>query len=108
VVVGERGETAVRFELEGEKVIGREATDILLDDEQVSRRHALIRVDDGRVEIADLQSANGTEVNGERITDTVTLAHGDAIKVGKTTLRLELPASMRGPGPADATVIADS
>jgi pSer/pThr/pTyr-binding forkhead associated (FHA) protein len=45
-------------------------------------------------------------VNGDRISETVTLSHGDAIKVGTTTLRLELPPSMRGPKPGDATVIA--
>ncbi len=105
VIVGARGDTAMRFLLEGEMVIGREATDILLDDDQVSRRHALIRVDNGTVELSDLRSANGTEVNGERITSTVKLGHGDAIKVGNTTLRIELPSSMRGPGPAGATVI---
>jgi pSer/pThr/pTyr-binding forkhead associated (FHA) protein len=106
VVEGQRGETAVRFILEGEMTIGREAADILIEDEQASRRHAQVRVDGDRVELTDIGSANGTEVNGERVTETVTLSHGDSIKVGTTMLKLELPPSMRGPKPGDATVIA--
>ena len=105
VLVAPRGETAERHRLEGEMSIGREGTDILLDDEEVSRRHATIRVADGKVELTDLGSANGTEVNGQTLTATVALGHGDTITVGRTSLRLELPPSMRGPGPSDATVM---
>ena len=106
LIVGARGETAKRHQLEGEMTIGREATDILLTDEQASRRHALIRVSNGQVELSDLDSANGTEVNGVRITSTVALGHGDTIRVGNTDLRVELPRSMRGPGPSEKTVIS--
>ena len=106
VVVGPRGETAVRHVLAGEMTIGREGADILLADEQVSRQHAKVHVSDGHVEVSDLGSSNGTEVNGQRITETVRVLHGDTIKLGGTALRVELPASMRGPGPSSATVIA--
>jgi pSer/pThr/pTyr-binding forkhead associated (FHA) protein len=82
-------------------IIGREAADIQLADERVSRRHALLRVTDQRVELSDVESANGTEVNGVRISSPVSLAHGDTVRVGRTTLRLGLPASMRGPAPSD-------
>ena len=94
VALGERGDTSVRHGLEGEMVIGREG-EILLSDEQVSRRHAAIRVIDGRVEIEDLGSANGTEVNGERITRPTTLSHGDTITLGDTELTVDLPPPMR-------------
>ena len=97
VAMGERGDTSVRHRLEGEMVIGREG-EILLSDEHVSRRHAVIRVVHGRVEIEDLGSANGTEVNGERITQPTTLKHGDTITLGDTELTVDLPPSMRSTG----------
>ena len=105
LVVGPRGETAVRHALDGEMLVGREAVDILLADEQVSRKHAQLTVkDDGRVELADLGSANGTEVNGKRINGPVTLKHGDTITLGSTELKVELPKA-RGAIPSGETVI---
>ena len=98
LVVGPRGDTAVRHPLQGDMVIGREAADILVADEQVSRRHAQLSVgSDGKLELSDLGSSNGTEVNGQKVTSPVTLAHGDTIRVGNTDLKVELPPSMRRP-----------
>jgi hypothetical protein len=105
IVVGMREETAIRYHLEGEMVIGREDADILLPDEQVSRRHALLRECDGHLELTDLGSTNGTEVNGQRITATVTLAHGDTIRAGSTDLLVDLPRSDRQGAPSGETVI---
>src|SRR6185295_6217763 len=51
--------------------------DIVLDDANVSRHHAVI-IDTGTsFVISDLRSANGIDVGGERIRGTATLAHGD-------------------------------
>jgi hypothetical protein len=97
VAVGARNETAVRHALTDEAVIGREG-DIVLADEQVSRRHAVIRVASNRVEIEDLGSANGTEVNGRRITEATVLAHGDKVVLGETELTVDLPPGMRNVG----------
>lgn len=77
-------------------VIGRDAADILVADERVSRQHAQISVGgDGRLELSDLGSSNGTEVNGQQVMSPVTLRHGDTIRVGSTDLKVELPPSMR-------------
>src|SRR5215469_15191369 len=62
--------------------IGRSPdNDLVLPDDEVSRRHAAIRlVDDSHV-LVDLESANGTRVNGEPIKEK-TLAAGDSISIG--------------------------
>jgi SARP family transcriptional regulator, regulator of embCAB operon len=55
--------------------------DIVLDDANVSRHHAVV-IDTGTsFVISDLRSANGVDVNGERIRTSVTLADGDRIRV---------------------------
>ena len=52
-------------------VLGRgEHAEIRLDDDGVSRRHAeIIRLEDGAIQLRDLDSTNGTFVNGERISE---------------------------------------
>jgi pSer/pThr/pTyr-binding forkhead associated (FHA) protein len=53
---------------EGVFVLGRADTaDIVLDDSEVSRRHARLLVDDGDVVVEDLGTQNGTWVGGERV-----------------------------------------
>lgn len=75
-----------------EVVIGRNpTTDITLLDEGISREHALILFDDeapGYV-IEDLQSTNGTKVNGKRVRSAC-LAEGDEIQIGETLFRFVL------------------
>lgn len=72
---------------EGEIVLGRgEEVQLRFRDEGVSRRHLKLVVSpEGRVELFDLDSTNGTYVNGERIT-AKTLKDGDQILIGTTTL----------------------
>ncbi|HEY8154159.1 MAG TPA: FHA domain-containing protein [Myxococcota bacterium] len=75
-----------------ETIIGRNpTTDITLLDEGISREHALILRDESTCSftIEDLQSTNGTKVNGKRVRSAV-LADGDAIEVGHTRFRFEL------------------
>jgi serine/threonine protein kinase len=57
----------------------------------VSRLHAEIEIkDDGRVEISDLDSTNGTWVNGQQISpeESMRLNHGDMIRVGTVNLQV--------------------
>ena len=58
----------------------------VLMDEQVSRQHAQIRQETGGAVIYDLNSTNGTFVNGKRITGPCPLRPGDVIAVGDTEL----------------------
>ena len=75
--------------------IGRGAdNDIALFGYDVSRHHAVIQVVDGKPVLKDLESGNGTLVNGERI-ERITLAHGDRVRVGSVYMKVfegELPA----------------
>ena len=79
-----------RIEVAGHPVvIGRlPDCEITVADPNVSRRHAEIRVEDGRAQVADLGSTNGTKVNGAPIS-THPLSDGDTITVGLTTIRFE-------------------
>jgi pSer/pThr/pTyr-binding forkhead associated (FHA) protein len=77
-------------------LIGRNpTTDITLLDESISREHAIVAWDaeSGVFTVEDLQSTNGTRVNGRRVRSSP-LADGDEIQVGHTRFRLLLP----GPG----------
>jgi hypothetical protein len=67
-------------------VIGRGAdVDLRLTDTGVSRRHAEIKVEPDGVTLIDLQSTNGTSVNG-RMVDRATLNDGDRISFGATVI----------------------
>ncbi len=62
--------------------IGREEDNtIQLNDERVSRFHARIQIEDQEIFIADLESTNGTRVNGENIQIAI-LRPGDTITIG--------------------------
>ena len=68
-------------------LIGRAPdNDIVLDDESVSRHHAVLAWGRSAFQMADRKSTNGTWVNGSRIS-TIRLLDGDGIRIGNTTLR---------------------
>ena len=70
--------------------VGRDPkNDIVLDDRRVSRRHAEIRLRLGRYTLYDLQSTNGTFVNGRRIAEIV-LSDEDRITIGGAELTVKL------------------
>ena len=82
-------EAGRRVELGVEVVIGRQDADLVLEDPEVSRRHAVLRRSGESVVIEDLDSTNGTFVEGERIRKPVTVGPGDQVRVGRTTLEIE-------------------
>ena len=66
--------------------IGREEGNaIQLNDDRVSRFHVKIQEDDQRLVLTDLESTNGTRVNGEDIQLRI-LRHGDLISLGRSVL----------------------
>ena len=71
-------------------VIGKhEAADLILTDETVSRFHCEITIAEGRAVIRDLDSSNGTLVNGVDVTQA-SLQNGAILTLGKTQIRFDL------------------
>jgi diguanylate cyclase (GGDEF)-like protein len=71
---------------QGETVLGRShRADVRIDDDSISRMHAKLVLNGQQVFIEDLQSSNGTLVNGERITKNP-LRDGDKIRLGETII----------------------
>jgi pSer/pThr/pTyr-binding forkhead associated (FHA) protein len=66
--------------------VGREeGNPVQVNDERVSRFHLKIQEDEGKLVLTDLQSTNGTKVNGESV-QLWTLRPGDVVAVGRTLL----------------------
>ena len=71
--------------------VGRQlSNDVILNDPHVSRNHCLIRSEGDDYVIEDLNSANGTYVNGERVAEGP-LKEGTLIKVGNSLFLFHLP-----------------
>jgi predicted component of type VI protein secretion system len=63
-------------------MIGRdEDCDLMIPDRQVSRRHARVRLEEGRCFLEDLGSKNGTFVNGQELVGPYLLQDGDKIEI---------------------------
>ncbi len=87
-------DTGRMFALAEIMVLGREGdADIVLADpsRELSRHHARISLREGEVMLEDLNSANGTFLNGERVSGSRSLRAGDQIRIGTTTLEFASP-----------------
>jgi DNA-binding winged helix-turn-helix (wHTH) protein len=79
---------------DGEHIAGRDAEcSLVIDGTTVSRRHARVTVAHGAATIEDLDSTNGTFVNGTRISAPTRLASGDEFALGSEVLRVRLRSS---------------
>ncbi len=76
-----------RFELRSSPVaLGRDHSNaVRLNDTEVSRRHAELRLDDEQYRVVDLGSANGTFINGHMV-DQAPLRAGDRLQLGQTVM----------------------
>ncbi len=97
---------------DGTWFIGRGAgCRIRLDFPDVSDRHAFLSVRGNHVEIKDLNSANGTFVNGEEISDVVVLDGGKVVQIGSSMLRVsdeneDVPVEAPAPEPEPVSASA--
>jgi pSer/pThr/pTyr-binding forkhead associated (FHA) protein len=90
-------------------VIGRASGDIIIKDNAVSKEHAEVAYEDGQLLIRDLNSSNGTKLNGGQVFEAV-ISHNDEITLGGSVIRVEIKqtaasaslASMGGAEPAAA------
>jgi predicted component of type VI protein secretion system len=95
------------FELDQDSyIIGREAgNEIVIEDPQVSRRHATLTRQGATYLLEDIGSTNGTYVNGKRVTAPVLLSNGDTIGLADTVvLAVQAPPAAG----ADTTVVSDA
>lgn len=76
------------FSVDGRLVIGREGADVSIEDPEISRRHAVVRVVEGSLVVEDLNSLNGTWVNGRRIALPTLVEPGDLVTVGTTVIEI--------------------
>ena len=85
--------------LQGQEfVVGKEVftigsgkqNDLVLDDSTASRRHCEIEVGEGGYQIRDLDSTNGTLVDGVRVTSTTRLPDDATLTLGGVTARMVL------------------
>lgn len=102
-----------KFELPDHEpqLIGRSSEALPIDDNAVSRRHAELTPDEGVWYIRDLESQNGTYVNGTRIAGRTRLRPGDQIRAGQTLFVFGMTESrdpdvvrVVGPGKVDASI----
>src|SRR5512133_4317641 len=85
-----------QIELTGPLVLGRDSSaDVVLDDGQISRRHARVTPSGAGIVVEDLESTNGTFVNHDEVHAPVALAPGDELLVGVTVMQLRSPEQVR-------------
>lgn len=108
VVLLQQG-AATPFELTGdETVFGRHPDcTIQLQSNMVSRRHARVFKQEGRYLLEDLQSGNGTYLNGKQITRPEPLSNGDKFKFGPLLLRFESDEAVDQATATQPTMLGD-
>jgi pSer/pThr/pTyr-binding forkhead associated (FHA) protein len=88
VVKGRSATTALKL-TDGETSVGRHnACTIRIKSSQVSRRHCEISQKNDKLVVRDLNSSNGTIVNGKRIKEVSILQDGDELTIGGVVLRI--------------------
>jgi two-component system, NtrC family, sensor kinase len=95
LLVIQGADQGARFEIgEADCSLGRGAQNaIRIHDTEVSRAHALLQFTNGAYCISDLNSSNGTYVNGEPVR-TRALADGDEVQLGRTVLLFSRPRTV--------------
>jgi pSer/pThr/pTyr-binding forkhead associated (FHA) protein len=97
-IYDEFGRIGRTVNLRGEKFsIGRlDDNDLVLDDETVSKHHAVLECFQHRWMVRDLKSRNGIDIDGVRVLEEAMLQHKAELVLGKTRLVYLNPAEKRG------------
>ncbi|MFZ5469857.1 MAG: diguanylate cyclase domain-containing protein [Myxococcota bacterium] len=96
VIEGSEADLGLCVAIDGQVTLGRDfAAELPLTDSGISRRHAQVRAVEGRgerrsYEVRDLDSTNGTRLNGKKVSKAKKLADGDKIFLGRTVVRFTL------------------
>ena len=91
VILEPKERRGTTFAIGAEVGVGRDAdnTIVITGDSYISGRHARISLADGYVIVEDLESRNGTYLNGTRLAQRQTVHPGDRIQVGYTVLEAQ-------------------
>ena len=83
-------------------VIGRQDDcDLVISSSKVSRQHCRIDIGDNAASLTDLGSANGTFLNGQKVTVATPLAPGDKVVVGPLGFLVEIAGNRGVAAPLD-------
>ena len=84
---------------EGANGVGRESGEVLLSDLTVSRDHAAVILEEGRVFVEDHGSTNGSRVAEQRLAagQRVEVFEGDEVRFGNVRLRMVIPSGEKRP-----------
>lgn len=86
---GPRNLRGLHVDMLGPVVVGRsQSSDIVINEPFVSSTHARFTLQGPALVLEDLNSTNGTLVNGRTIIDPVTLRDGDEVQVGDVVMRV--------------------
>ncbi|MCW8130653.1 MAG: protein kinase [Planctomycetota bacterium] len=86
-------DSSKEFPLNGSVTIGRQSSNtIQINEPKASRSHARVVQVDGEYLVEDLESSNGTKVNGRKVAK-LALSHGDTIQIGATRLVFDDPGA---------------
>jgi predicted component of type VI protein secretion system len=87
----------------GETIVGRSRDcDLCIPSSDISRRHCLIALVNGQVTVEDLSSANGTFVNGVRITGVRPVRADDQLRIGPLTFTVKFEGTQLNMPPVTA------
>jgi EAL domain-containing protein (putative c-di-GMP-specific phosphodiesterase class I) len=90
-----------------EVLVGRmDDTNFRIDFRGVSKRHAFLRLNNGVLSVVDLQSTNGTFVNGRRIADETVLDEGDIVQFGNVPFTVTRGEQVQR-APTQAEIVVD-
>jgi hypothetical protein len=68
--------------------IGRSGADLTINDSEASRQHAAVEVRDALIQLHDLQSTNGTLVDGIKVSEPAELQDKSEFQIGSTVIML--------------------
>ena len=88
VVIREPGRTALHLLISDSLEVGRDCKGLLLNDPQISRVHLELKRVGPQIMVTDLDSTNGTTLDGVPLAGPTHLAGGSVIRLGDTTIEL--------------------
>lgn len=87
IATGEQGSRRFIVSPQGIKIGRTPPADVILSDRQVSRSHCKVELNGSALRVTDLNSTNGTFIDGERVTHSALLPVGSMLRIGSVLLR---------------------